>query len=80
MYKNTKQVLKHNQKEFSFLKFLAEKIVELEIKKMTLKWRMRDDWMMKTLGHPSSRRKMLITPVWFKNIFSKKILPFNWNF
>jgi hypothetical protein len=35
---------------------------------------MRDDWMMKTLGHPSSRRKMLITPVWFKNIFSRILL------
>jgi hypothetical protein len=34
---------------------------------------MRDDWMMKTLGHPSSRRKMLITPEGLKLYLKSEI-------
>jgi hypothetical protein len=62
----------NHKKEFSYFfyfkkTFLAKKVVlKKEKLKETAKRRMRDDWMMKTLGHPSSRRKMLITPEGFK--------------
>jgi hypothetical protein len=67
---------------FHIKNIFRPKTVEFEIKS-EVKWRMRDDWMMKKLGHPSSRRKMLITPkgfelylkteIYFKNFHVEKV-------